>query len=353
MLNNWRMAEIFTKEAPDRGHRARAVGSALQPDAGGQDLAAPLRRAHLPQALPRRRPYGAGDDPDPPGEGPHDRRQRLHGDHRNQALQGRFRPPSARWPTPASPAASSTSRRRPSYGYRRVGPHLQGHLQLVGGDRRRVRPRLRDRARSSWTWRWCSSIQRAWSGPPACGILVTEGVRGEGGSCATPMASATWRSTIPRRWSSVRATWWPGPTTPRSRRAAAASTAAYTWTSRPGYDGIMKKLPTMYEQFLKLADIDISREPMEVFPTVHYTMGGIKVDPRRAPPTCLASSLPVSAAAGCTGRTVSAATRSPTCSSSAGGPAWGRGVRRAERRTGRGRGARDTDRDLGASSSRW
>jgi succinate dehydrogenase / fumarate reductase, flavoprotein subunit len=40
----------------------------------------------------------------------------------------------------------------------------------------------------------------------------------------------------------------------------------------------MKKLPTMHEQFLKLADIDIAREPMEVFPTVHYTMGGIKVD---------------------------------------------------------------------------
>jgi len=35
----------------------------------------------------------------------------------------------------------------------------------------------------------------------------------------------------------------------------------------------------MYEQFKNLADIDISREPMEVFPTVHYTMGGIKVDP--------------------------------------------------------------------------
>src|SRR3712207_4808565 len=41
----------------------------------------------------------------------------------------------------------------------------------------------------------------------------------------------------------------------------------------------MKKLPTMHEQFLKLADIDISKEPMEVFPTVHYTMGGVKVDP--------------------------------------------------------------------------
>src|SRR5258708_16620590 len=35
----------------------------------------------------------------------------------------------------------------------------------------------------------------------------------------------------------------------------------------------------MYEQFLKLADIDITKEPMEVGPTVHYVMGGVKVDP--------------------------------------------------------------------------
>src|SRR3989337_241849 len=35
----------------------------------------------------------------------------------------------------------------------------------------------------------------------------------------------------------------------------------------------------MHEQFLKLADIDIAKDPMEVFPTIHYTMGGIKVDP--------------------------------------------------------------------------
>ena len=48
----------------------------------------------------------------------------------------------------------------------------------------------------------------------------------------------------------------------------------------------MKKLPTMYEQFLKLADIDISSEPMEVFPTVHYTMGGSRSTPRAPPPAC-------------------------------------------------------------------
>jgi succinate dehydrogenase / fumarate reductase flavoprotein subunit len=41
---------------------------------------------------------------------------------------------------------------------------------------------------------------------------------------------------------------------------------------------IMKKLPSMYHQFKKLADIDITREPMEVGPTTHYMMGGIKVD---------------------------------------------------------------------------
>jgi succinate dehydrogenase flavoprotein subunit len=42
---------------------------------------------------------------------------------------------------------------------------------------------------------------------------------------------------------------------------------------------IQKKLPSMYHQFLKLADIDITREPMEVGPTTHYVMGGVRVDP--------------------------------------------------------------------------
>jgi succinate dehydrogenase / fumarate reductase flavoprotein subunit len=41
---------------------------------------------------------------------------------------------------------------------------------------------------------------------------------------------------------------------------------------------IKKKLPSMYHQFKQLADIDITKEPMEVGPTTHYMMGGIKVD---------------------------------------------------------------------------
>jgi succinate dehydrogenase flavoprotein subunit len=45
----------------------------------------------------------------------------------------------------------------------------------------------------------------------------------------------------------------------------------------PGY--IRSRLPSMYHQFKELADIDITKEPMEVGPTCHYFMGGIRVDP--------------------------------------------------------------------------
>jgi len=41
---------------------------------------------------------------------------------------------------------------------------------------------------------------------------------------------------------------------------------------------IRRKLPSMYHQFKELADLDITREPMEVGPTTHYIMGGIRVD---------------------------------------------------------------------------
>jgi succinate dehydrogenase / fumarate reductase flavoprotein subunit len=43
-------------------------------------------------------------------------------------------------------------------------------------------------------------------------------------------------------------------------------------------DHIKKKLPSMYHQFMQLAGVDITKEPMEVGPTVHYVMGGIRVD---------------------------------------------------------------------------
>ena len=49
-----------------------------------------------------------------------------------------------------------------------------------------------------------------------------------------------------------------------------------------GADYIKRKLPNMYDQFLSLADIDITRERMEVGPTIHYVMGGVRVEPGTA-----------------------------------------------------------------------
>src|SRR6476659_6359505 len=49
--------------------------------------------------------------------------------------------------------------------------------------------------------------------------------------------------------------------------------------SRRSAEEIMKRLPSMYHQFKELADVDITKEPMEVGPTCHYVMGGVEVDP--------------------------------------------------------------------------
>jgi succinate dehydrogenase / fumarate reductase flavoprotein subunit len=46
-------------------------------------------------------------------------------------------------------------------------------------------------------------------------------------------------------------------------------------TSR-GPDYIKRKLPSMWEQFHALGDVDITKEPMEIYPTIHYTMGGVR-----------------------------------------------------------------------------
>ena len=53
---------------------------------------------------------------------------------------------------------------------------------------------------------------------------------------------------------------------------------------------IKKKLPSMYHQFKQLADIDITQEPMEVGPTTHYIMGGVRVDATRRCRPCRACS---------------------------------------------------------------
>jgi succinate dehydrogenase / fumarate reductase flavoprotein subunit len=49
--------------------------------------------------------------------------------------------------------------------------------------------------------------------------------------------------------------------------------------SRLPAEQIIRRLPSMHHQFKELADVDITKEPMEVGPTCHYVMGGVEVDP--------------------------------------------------------------------------
>jgi succinate dehydrogenase / fumarate reductase flavoprotein subunit len=55
--------------------------------------------------------------------------------------------------------------------------------------------------------------------------------------------------------------------------------------SRRPAEEILRKLPSMYHQFKELADVDITKEPMEVGPAQHYVMGGVEVDPDTAAAT--------------------------------------------------------------------
>jgi len=63
--------------------------------------------------------------------------------------------------------------------------------------------------------------------------------------------------------------------------------------SRRPAEEILRRLPSMHHQFIELADVDITKEPMEIGPTCHYVMGGVEVDPDTA-----ASSVPGLFAAG-------------------------------------------------------
>ncbi len=138
------------------------------------------------------------------------------------------------------------------------------------------------------------------------GILVTEGVRGDGGILLNNKGERFMFKYIPERFAAETADseeeanrWLQGDKSARrppellTRDVVARSIrnevkegrgsehggAYLDIANRLPAEAIKKKLPSMYHQFMELARVDITKTPMEVGPTLHFLMGGIRVNP--------------------------------------------------------------------------
>jgi succinate dehydrogenase / fumarate reductase flavoprotein subunit len=119
--------------------------------------------------------------------------------------------------------------------------------------------------------------------PGVQGILVTEAVRGEGGTLRNRSGERFMERYDPRKMElSTRDVVARAIYTEVKEGRGTEHGGAFLDISHKPPEYVKRKLPSMYHQFLELADVDITKGPMEVGPTCHYMMGGVKVEAETA-----------------------------------------------------------------------
>lgn len=279
MINNWRMAEIFAKEAPDRVYELERWGALFDRTPDGKIM---------------QRPFGA-----------HTYRRLCHvADRTGMELIRTVQDRSVHAGIHVYMECTVTR-------LLKDGDRISGAFGYYRADGRFVLFRAKAIVLATGGWgRMYKVTSNSWEGtgdgvamayeagaelrdtemvqfhptgmvwPPGVrGLLVTEGVRGEGGVLKNSEGERFMLRYDPKKKELS------------SRDVVARSIfrevqegrgsehgGAYLDISHRPPDFIKTKLPSMWEQFKTLADIDITKQPMEVAPTIHYAMGGVRVE---------------------------------------------------------------------------